>query len=362
MAPGHLVRWDDPKVEPNIDGESELIHQVCDTINKVQAHLTSAQNFSAHRHGFRGTHVKTQAIVKGSMTVEEGLPTHLAQGLFKNAGKTYPLAIRYANEPSFLQDDRAPGPRGCGMKVFGVEGAFMDEAGSKTKTQDFMFNNAPLLELTDLPKTVEIFKIREQHFRDPDGLKSAISKRKDKDLQLAPAGLPNHHFMAYTMYSQSAYRYGDYVAKYAMFPTEKLQQELAEKVKVNEESDPEQHSLWLREYFNEHDAEFDFRIQVCEDINEQSVEDCSKPWDEEKYPFETVAKVTLMKGQDVFEAKRRAFWDDHMKLNVWYGLEAHRPLGSVNRLRKQVYQASVAKRAAINAVDVGLISSIDDIP
>ncbi|KAK5732264.1 hypothetical protein LTR17_010710 [Elasticomyces elasticus] len=331
MTPGHLVKWDDPKVEPNVDGESELIQQVCDTINKVQAH-----NFSAHRHGFRGTHVKTQAIVKGSMTVEEGLPPHLAQGLFSDSGQTYPLAIRYANEPRFLQDDRAPGPRGCGMKVFGVDGAFMDEAGSKTKTQDFTFNNAPLLELTDLPRTVEIFQIRERNFRNPDGLKAEINKREDKDLQFAPAGLPNHHFMAYTMYSQSAYRYGDYVAKYAMFPTGKLQQDLAEKASINN--------------------------GLCQDINEQSVEDCSKPWDEEKYPFQTAAKITLTKGQDVFEAKRRAFWDDHMKLNVWYGLEAHRPLGSVNRLRKQVYQASVAKRAAINAVDVGLISSIDDIP
>jgi len=93
-------------------------------------------------------------------------------------------------------------------------------------------------------------------------------------------------------------------------------------------------------------------------LADQSVEDCSIPWDEEKYPFETVAKVTLPKGQDVFDSKRRAFWDDHMKLNVWYGLEAHRPLGSVNRLRKSLYQASVKKRADLNAAEVKLMSQI----
>ncbi|KAK4569477.1 hypothetical protein LTR86_003240 [Recurvomyces mirabilis] len=356
--PETLISWNNPKVEPEVANEPDLIEKVCEIINKVQQ-----RNFSRYRHGFRGTHVKTQAIVKGSMVVEKDLPPHLSQGLFGRSGQRYPLAIRYANEPSFLQDDRAPGPRGCGMKVFDVDGgSFLDSVGERTKTQDFTFNNAPLLELTDLPTTLEIFMIRERSFDDPDNLKAELSKRKDKDLQFAPARLPNHHFMAYTMYSQSAYRYGDYVTKYAMFPTSRLQQELAEQAKITDDSDPDQHSLWLLEYFQQHDATFDFRIQLCRSLDEQSVEDCSKAWDEEKKPFETVAMITLRKGQDVFHPERRAYWDDHMKLNVWYGLQAHQPLGSANRLRKQLYQASVAKRSEMNAINIELVSSINQIP
>lgn len=164
------------------------------------------------------------------------------------------------------------------------------------------------------------------------------------------------------MYSQSAYRYGDNIAKYALFPSTKLQNDLANQAHVTESSDREQHSIWLRDYFATHDADFDFRIQLCRNLEEQSVEDCSKAWDEEKYPFETVAKVTLPKGQDVFDAERRAFWDDAMKLNVWYGLEAHKPLGSVNRLRKSLYHASVGKREALNARGVKAVKSIHEIP
>ncbi|KAK3673075.1 hypothetical protein LTR78_006915 [Recurvomyces mirabilis] len=276
--PETLISWVDPKVEPEVANEPDLIQKVCEIINRVQQ-----RNSSHHRHGFRDTHVKTQAIVKGSMVVEKDLPPHLSQGLFSRTGQTYPLAIRYANEPSFLQDDRAPGPRGCGMKVFDVDGgSFLDSACRRTKTQDFTFKNAPLLELPDLPTTLEIFTIRERNFDDPDNLKAELSKRKDKDLQFAPAGLHNHHFMAYTMYSQSAYRYGDYVAKYAMFPTSRLQQELAAQAKITDDSDPDQHSLWPREYFHQHDATFDFGIQLCRGLDEQSVEDCSKTWDEGK--------------------------------------------------------------------------------
>ena len=51
-----------------------------------------------------------------------------------------------------------------------------------------------------------------------------------------------------------------------------------------------------------------------------------------------------------------------MKLNVWYGLEAHMPLDSVNRLRKSVYRASVAKREDLNATKVILVDSVDRIP
>lgn len=194
MSPQY-VPWDAPGVEPEVAREAELIKQVEETMNKMQGH-----NFSHHRHGFRGTHVKTQAIVKGSLTVLDNLPRHLSAGIFSKPGKQYPLAIRYANEPSFLQDDRAPGPRGCGMKIFDVDGPgpFLDTVGEQTHTQDFTFNNAPLLELRDLPTTAEIVDIRERNFEDGEGLKRELEGRKDRELQFAPKGLPNRHYMSYT--------------------------------------------------------------------------------------------------------------------------------------------------------------------
>jgi hypothetical protein len=152
------------------------------------------------------------------------------------------------------------------------------------------------------------------------------------------------------------------VAKYALFPTSKLQKDLANDCQITEDADPEQHSAWLRKYFQEHDAEFDFRVQLLRNTDEQSVEDCSVEWNEEKYPFETVAKLVLPKGQDAFDAQRRVFWEDHMKLNPWYGIDAHRPLGSVNRLRKTLYQRSVAGRNELNACKADVISDVGQIP
>ncbi|KAJ9615438.1 hypothetical protein H2200_001513 [Cladophialophora chaetospira] len=362
MSSKHYIYYDDPSVEPTVPGEESLINEIITTINKVQQH-----NFSLHRHGFRGTHVKTQGIVKGELTILPDLPSELAQGICSpenassNNGKK-PIILRFANEPSFLQDDRAPGPRGCGLKMFNVEGMFLDAQGSKTHTQDMTFNNAPVLELTNLPTAVQIFKVRERNFRTPEKIEQEVKKRDDAELQMAPTQLPNHHFLAYTMYSQSAYRWGLYVVKYALFPTGETQRRLSEK-SMEEGSDPEQHSIWLQDFFSHNDATYDLRVQLCENLQDQPVESCAEEWDEEKYPFQTVARVVFPQGQDCFDAKRRTFWEERMGLNVWYGLDEHRPLGSANRLRKRLYQESQRFRRKLNAEgELVEVSSIDQIP
>ena len=51
-----------------------------------------------------------------------------------------------------------------------------------------------------------------------------------------------------------------------------------------------------------------------------------------------------------------------MKLNPWNGLAEHRPLGSINRLRKTVYEMSRQKREAVNAVSTKNVNDVTEIP
>lgn len=143
-------------------------------------------NFDQHRHAFRATHVKTQGIVKGKLTVPSDLPSHLRQGLFKTPGKTYDVAARYANEPVFLQADQEPGPRGLGLRVFGVEGKRLEGADADATTQDFFFNNAPMIELTDIDTCLEIMQLRGKYFDSPTKLAAATKLRTDAIKQNAP--------------------------------------------------------------------------------------------------------------------------------------------------------------------------------
>jgi hypothetical protein len=353
------VLYDLPEVEPPIENEEGFQRELHEIISRVQR-----RNLAKHGHGYRGTHVKTQAIVKGTFTVLPDLAPELAQGICspENASREHDVAIRFANEPSFLQDDREPGPRGLGMTVFDVEGKYLTAEGEKTHRQDLTFNNAPLLELRDVSTAVEIFKIREAHFDHPEEIGEIIKKRPDAKLQMAPSQLPNQHFLSYTMYSQSAYRWGDYVCKYQLVPSSISQSSLASTKKISSTSDPGQHRKWLSKYFAENDAEYDFRVQLLQSVKNQSVEDTGMLWDEMAFPFQTVAKVKLPKGQDSFDEARVKFWEDSMKLNVWYGLETMRPLGSVNRLRKNLYKVSSTNRKDMNGIELVYISSINQIP
>jgi hypothetical protein len=67
-------------------------------------------------------------------------------------------------------------------------------------------------------------------------------------------------------------------------------------------------------------------------------------------------------SQDSFSSARRTFWDDRMKLNIWAGSDEHRPLGSVNRLRKQLYEMSQRKRSDLNNTEIVDVKTIEQIP
>lgn len=52
-------------------------------------------------------------------------------------------------------------------------------------------NNAPILELTDVKTTKEIFELRAKYFEDQEGLERQLKKRSDTKKQMAPFQLPN---------------------------------------------------------------------------------------------------------------------------------------------------------------------------
>jgi len=88
------------------------------------------------------------------------------------------------------------------MKVFNVRGERILPDDSGLDTQDFLFNNAPMVELTDVQTTLEIQRLREKYFDDHAQLKKELSKRSDNPKQLAPGTLPNTYLLGSTMYSQ----------------------------------------------------------------------------------------------------------------------------------------------------------------
>ncbi|KAL8679082.1 MAG: hypothetical protein Q9186_004622 [Xanthomendoza sp. 1 TL-2023] len=355
------LRWDAQGVEQLVPDEETKTEKVAEIMNRMQRH-----NFDQHRHAYRATHVKSQGIVKGTLTVPSDLPRHLAQGLFAIPG-SYPVCARYANEPVFLQSDTVPGPRGMGLKVFNCpksEPRITDDAGNneESNTQDFLFNNAPMLELTDIDTTLDIMALREKHFDNPIALSAATKLRTDALKQNAPGMLPNTNIISHGMYTQSAFRFGDYYGHLALFPI--LDEQTNPKSSTQSVSSSDPHNVlkdWLFDYFNHQPAKYEFKIQLGTDPAHHPTEDASIVWDEATAPYQTIGYIEFP-VQNSFDHERRVFWEDHMRLDPWRGLEAHRPLGSVNRVRRGVYARSTKQRDELNARESYDIQHVDEIP
>jgi len=60
-----------------------------------------------------------------------------------------------------------------------------------------------------------------------------------------------------------------------------------------------------------------------------------------------VARI-VVPPQDAVVADDSEFGDDRIAFSPWHGIAAHRPIGSIMRVRKAVYEASTNFRAKAN--------------
>lgn len=162
-------------------------------------------------------------------------------------------------------------------------------------------------------------------------------------------------------YSQSAYRHGDYVAKYGVFPLAQKQRELASK-QIAEDDPINILSHEARDFHLANKVTYSFCAQMLQNLDEQPVDDIGIEWDPVKYPFEQIATLEF-EPQDSWLPEFRNWWDDRITVNSWHGLKTHQPLGSTNRMRRVVYAESRKLRMKVNGYKTYIEpSSMDEVP
>jgi hypothetical protein len=94
----------------------------------------------------------------------------------------------------------------------------------------------------------------------------------------------------------------------------------------------------------EDDICLDFKIQVRgEGPDLALIENASTVWQDEVAGYEDVARITIPAPQqpDTPEAIQHC---ENLAFTPWHSLEAHRPVGGINRLRQKVYYNSADHR------------------
>lgn len=339
-----------PDVEQFRDDESETVTELNTSFDHI-LQTTSAD----YGHAVRAVHAKSHGILEGNFVVDGSLPPELAQGLFARPG-TYKAHVRISTNPGDLLDDAIALPRGLALKIVGVEGERLPDA--EGTTQDFIMVNGPVFAAPNAKKFAGNLKLLAKTTDKAENAKIVLSKILQAINAALSAvghpsttlgslgGAPQVNPLGETYFSVTPFRYGDFIAKFRLRPLSPALTALTGK-KIDTAKGRDAIRETVREDMSGLDGEWAFEVQLCRDLEKQKVEDATVEWKEEEAPFVQVATLRLPR-QDSWNEQQVYAVNETMRFSVWTGLAAHRPIGDVNRARRDTYRHSAAFRQSAN--------------
>ncbi len=100
-------------------------------------------------------------------------------------------------------------------------------------------------------------------------------------------------------------------------------------------------------------------VRLSVDVEAMPLEDATAVWSMDLALFVPVATLTVPLQMSWISGESDMF-DRELAFNAWNGLAGHRPLGGINRARKNAYRLSADYRAAFNGCPVRQPSRVID--
>ena len=268
--------------------------------------------------------------VEAEFIVEDGLEARLRVGVFAQP-RRYRAWIRFASATS--SSDREKDVRGMSIALHDVGG---DNLTSGSGRQDFVLNSHPVMMAPNTRQFLDLLRAA-----DAGGARRALYfLTHPTAARVAFASRHNHtSHLEIPYWSTTPYLFGQGRAvKYIARPTSSRRTPLP-----NPLTDTYLHDR-LGQHLRESDAGFDVLIQFQTDNRRTPIEDATVEWREEESPYVRVARIQIPK-QDIDAAGRDAACEQ-IAFNPWHSLADHRPLGSLNRARREIYDAMAQFRAS----------------
>jgi hypothetical protein len=356
-----FTEYTEPNEVKNYDALSDLIK------------ARMEQLYSVSSRALRDTHAKSHAAVKAHLEIfdidEAAIKQELAkrtalsesriqgmsirQGLFAKPGR-YPVWLRFANGRGSVNPDSESDTRSMSVKIIGVEGNRLKES-HESKTQDIITQNGEVFFIKTIANYNSFLSAAFKskllmllwlmfHLRQWLALKRITN--------LAPKSLLTERY-----WSGSAYSLGrssdsggrcpnvasvtyPAVVKYAFTPVtaDELHTELPRQpVGLSKGSIPENYYRdELIERLARQDAKYCWNLGIqFQTDTEMSIDNVTIPWSEQQSPFFTVGRLTV--EQQAIDFEKQYDFCENLTFAPWNGLEVHRPVGALNRLRRIIY-------------------------
>jgi hypothetical protein len=141
-------------------------------------------------------------------------------------------------------------------------------------------------------------------------------------------------------------RFGDFIAKISVAPVSRELIAL-ERAPLNVNGVPNGIREAVVEFFGRNAGTWEVRAQLCTDLATMPIQNAAVVWPEEESPYRRIARIKV-EPQTAWSESRLSAVDDGMQFSPWHGLAAHRPLGGIMRVRKEVYEAAKKFRVERN--------------
>jgi hypothetical protein len=329
------VGWSNEKLELNQEyiapDEARKHEEFSRIIRRFQT-----ENASFNQGVKRGFHAKQLACVKGTFSVEKGLRDDLRVGIFQ-PGKSYEVLARFSQGLAHVLPDSKEDVKGLAIKVLDVDGP-------KLLSSKFPELNLPPSRSIDFTMT-NVPTFGTKNATDFMGFAEALQRNKEKGfLLMHPIALQRlsstlkHKIgdvAVESFWSGGAYRLGAQTMKYRVAPCAAVQEPPKGEVTPN----------YFHETFQQHISReavcYKYFVQLQLDPYQQPIENPQEFWHESETPSIHVATVVFTKGQDLDKNDPVC---ERLTFHPWNTIEAHRPLGEVNRARLHIYAASSDER------------------
>lgn len=304
-------------------GEAEAVEAI---VALVEARLREAAKSGLAR---RDAHAKAHGCVQAEFHVLSDLPADLPVGLFAEPCR-YTALIRFSNGAGLMAADKDGDSRGMAIKL-------LDVAGSPSGTQDFVLVNHPVFVIRNAADYLDLQSASPQWKFFLPGWNPFGFRLHELLTTLAIKRQEVRNPLALRYWSMAPFLFGGAACKFSARPigapsgfqdgttADFLQRNLASHLATT-------------------GASFEFLVQLRSRPDEMPVEDPTIEWQERHAPFRALARIVIP-PQPLAEVS----FCENLSFTPWHGLPAHRPLGGINRVRREVYDAISRLRHELNA-------------
>ena len=270
----------------------------------------------------RGLHAKSLGLVSAEVQISDNIPLNLKFGILA-APKRYLAWVRFTNASPTIALDSSRGARGMAIKILDVGGPTL-EPDDLGQTQDILLTNNQVIfpgRVQHHYNALKVIFISRIYFL------STIFRTITGLFRFLRGQIKIESVLNISYFSGTPYLMGPLHAIKWMVRPDKIipiDKKLLGKNFLRAQ---------LKDTLEKQDVSFGLYIQVQGNQEKESIEHSGNLW---KGSFIRVGTITLLKetGSD----ENRLDLEKTIQFSPWHSLEDHRPLGGINRLRREVYK------------------------